>query len=668
MRKELLSLAALAFFAISASAQSLFEGAKTFNGKLERATKTTVLTPRSKALKKSAKAPRRADGIDVTKERYVGPYTSDSYASADYGIGLPSYPGQLGVASLWSADILQPFDGKVVNKMRLALASAATVQKAYVLGVSQTSIDTIAVGDVNKELAAGWTTVNFKKSFTINSSAYSAYLVGFDYTQSSDKKTNAGYPLSLVNEGTVATTYAYGDLGQGTNWYNIGADSYGSLSVQLIAEGTYNEKDMRVLDFAINYTYAKPGETVTLAALVNNFGSKAAGYDYTVTLDGKAITATEVKHQSSIAVMANDTLQATITLPSDLSLAEKHTVGFQVTKIAGETPTVATDDDAAAASFTAYSESVDRQKTLMEHFTSRSCTYCYLGEELISSLADNRDDLAMVSIHGNVVDPTKYPDYADPANNAQADSIFSILGTNSWPSASFNRSELADFEQSGSPVTYGLSFDEQDIDGAAQVLSLDIDDANAKTPSFTTLTVTPKYNGTKCVVTVSGKGVKDAAKYLANEGVYVYLAEDSLKYTQVSDGKLVDATHNHAFRVALGKGVLGNTITGWDGDNFTMTFTCDLDSAWKPQYMKAVAFVAPLFRKVQTYAELAVNQCEEAPLKFDATTAIRNIDVKSADNTAVVARYNLAGQRVNNSYKGVMIVKLANGKTVKVLK
>ena len=99
-----------------------------------------------------------------------------------------------------------------------------------------------------------------------------------------------------------------------------------------------------------------------------------------------------------------------------------------------------------------------------------------------------------------------------------------------------------------------------------------------------------------------------------------------------------------------------------------MTFTCDLDSAWKPQYMKAVAFVAPLFSKVQTYAELAVNQCEEAPLKFDATTAIRNIDVKSADNTAVVARYNLAGQRVNNSYKGVMIVKLANGKTVKVLK
>lgn len=55
-------------------------------------------------------------------------------------------------------------------------------------------------------------------------------------------------------------------------------------------------------------------------------------------------------------------------------------------------------------------------------------------------------------------------------------------------------------------------------------------------------------------------------------------------------------------------------------------------------------------------------------MQFDATTAIRNIDVKSADNTAVVARYNLAGQRVNNSYKGVMIVKLANGKSVKVLK
>ncbi|MGN1255195.1 MAG: hypothetical protein ACI4T9_11495 [Prevotella sp.] len=175
MRKELLSLAALAFLAISASAQSLFEGAKTFNGKLERATKTTVLTPRSKALKKSAKAPRRADGIDVTKERYVGAYTSDTYS--DNGLGLPTVPGQLGVASVWSPDILQPFDGKVTKKMRLALANSAPVQKAYILGASNAGIDTVAVADINKTLDAGWTTVSFRKAWTINSSAYSVYLV-----------------------------------------------------------------------------------------------------------------------------------------------------------------------------------------------------------------------------------------------------------------------------------------------------------------------------------------------------------------------------------------------------------------------------------------------------------------------------------------------------------
>lgn len=667
MRKELLSLTALAFLAISAQAQSILQSVKTFDGKLERATKTSVLSQRSKALKKSARAPRKADALDPTTQRYVGPYTSDTYASSGEGIGLPSYPGQLGVASVWSADILQPFDGKVVNKMRLALANSTTVQKAYVLGVSQTSIDTVAVGDVNKELAAGWTTVNFKKSFTINSSAYEGYLVGFDYTQSSDNKTVAGYPLSMVNEGNLVNTYIYGDLGEGTGWYNLGTD-YGNLSVQLLAEGTFNEKDMRVLDFELGSLYAKPGAALTLSAIVNNFGSKAAGYDYAVTVDGKAVTPTDVKQQSSLAVMANDTLQAKITLLSDLSLAEKHKVGFQITKIGGETPTVATDDDAASASFTAYSESVDRQKTLMEHFTSRTCTNCYLGEEIIDALDDYRTDVAKVSIHGNLIDTSKYPDYADPANNAQADSIFSILGAGGWPAASFDRSELADMEQFSSPVTYSIGYPEDYTDMVAQILSTDIDDANAKTPSFTTLTVTPKYNGSKVYVTVSGKGVKDAAKYLANEGVYVYLAEDSLKYTQVSAGKLVDATHNHAFRVALGKGILGNAITGWDGDNFTMTFTCDLDSAWKPQYMKAVAFVAPLFSKIQTYAELAVNQCEEAPLQYDATAAIRRIDATSDNNTAVVARYNLAGQRVNNSYKGVMIVKLANGKTVKVLK
>lgn len=52
---------------------------------------------------------------------------------------------------------------------------------------------------------------------------------------------------------------------------------------------------------------------------------------------------------------------------------------------------------------------------------------------------------------------------------------------------------------------------------------------------------------------------------------------------------------------------------------------------------------------------------------YDATsTGIKNIE--AADNQTVVARYNLAGQRVSNSNKGVSIVKFANGKTVKVMK
>lgn len=56
---------------------------------------------------------------------------------------------------------------------------------------------------------------------------------------------------------------------------------------------------------------------------------------------------------------------------------------------------------------------------------------------------------------------------------------------------------------------------------------------------------------------------------------------------------------------------------------------------------------------------------------YDATstptpTGIKNIE--AVDNQTVTARYNLAGQRVNSNYKGVTLVKFANGKTIKVLK
>ena len=50
---------------------------------------------------------------------------------------------------------------------------------------------------------------------------------------------------------------------------------------------------------------------------------------------------------------------------------------------------------------------------------------------------------------------------------------------------------------------------------------------------------------------------------------------------------------------------------------------------------------------------------------IEKPTAIESVG--SADNAVEVARYNAAGQRINGKQKGLNIVKLSNGTTLKVV-
>ena len=194
------------------------------------------------------------------------------------------------------------------------------------------------------------------------------------------------------------------------------------------------------------------------------------------------------------------------------------------------------------------------------------------------------------------------------------------------------------------------------------------DQTDENLPAFVNIDIVAKAdklaNGrSQMVVDVKGTGVKNAADFLKDYGLYVYVTEDGLVSSQIDKGKKIkNYVHDNTFRQCL-TNINGDNIT-WSGDNFDKQFTYDIPADYNASKMHVVAFVAPkLGNSATPMSELVVNQTNMVAVTVTAGIENTNAD---ADNE-IVARYNLAGQKIDTAQKGVNIVKYKNGKVMKVI-
>ena len=62
--------------------------------------------------------------------------------------------------------------------------------------------------------------------------------------------------------------------------------------------------------------------------------------------------------------------------------------------------------------------------------------------------------------------------------------------------------------------------------------------------------------------------------------------------------------------------------------------------------------------------KMALDNCEMA--KVEGASAVENVEVSDAD-AEVVAVYSITGQQLSAPQKGINIVRLSNGKTMKIM-
>ncbi len=654
MKKILLTLAAFLMTVGMATAQS----GKT--SKLDvKKVGTAVVQKRGGIIdlnkKGMQKAPQKITLAD--NQKLMGPYTTDDVATSQQGLGLPNFPGELGVGALLGKSDIARFDGGNIVKMRYGLANAAKVSSVFVYLIdADGNLTELFTEPVTGTSVAGWNEVTLSKPYTLDLTGCEGLLMGFDYTQISTNTIEA-YPLSVTGD-VATTTLVYGNLGQGQGWYNIGAESYGSLSVQAVVEKDYPDYDLGLGNLKA-YAYNKAGDKETFTFSISSFGKNVPQtYALDVAVDGQVVATYETPVALSDGTSA---LSGNIVLPAELA-AGKHTLKLSVAKINGEVPVSNTADDVVTEQFTVYTQSFPHQKQLVEHFTSTSCTYCPLGDAVLTALEGKRDDIARVSVHG-----IQNPNYPDPYYIEACDVIIGYEELAGFPSASYNRTAFDFGLGEGLTLTQSLGYNANYKDQVATWLSEAIDENGNEYPSFASINVAANYNPTdgKLTVKVNGETVGDFAAVMGADAVLnVCLVEDGLVSRQLNGSNWITAyTHNNVLRKYVSN-VAGDAIN-FNGNSYENDYVVDFASNWKPENMRVVAFISrPLLS--ESLLDKFVTNTETAALTVGDPAGIESAK-GDANGVSEVARYTTNGVRLSAPQKGINIVKMSNGETRKVV-
>ncbi len=580
----------------------------------------------------------------LENQRIMGHFDSDAIATQ--GAAITTATGDLTIGTILDADEIDIFNGGKIVKFRVGLAESTPVSKVFVVPVAaEGAYGTMVQWDCNVS-EVGWNEVVLTTPYQLNLTDGGRLMIGFVYKQTSSNK-----PLSLVQEGEIYDTYIYKKAGGQYRWANAGLKSKGNLCVQCVVESDYFPEVMIKAGGLECPAFWSKGEMMPFSFKVKNRGDKtldAQSLTFDVKVDGEKVG----DIFNSEAIEPGDTITVQGSLVTDDLLSGNHTLTIDGAMAGEEVLNYVFPLD---ASFMLYSAVYPRQKHMVEQYTSTYCTYCPLGNSMLSILTQQRDDIIWVGVHANF-------NGTDPMSTVQGDSIMNFVANSSYPSASFDRSTGW---ESPRQLVNSIGYYEEYHEQIAGELGQFFDYIAELNPTFATIEINPVVDleTREAVITVSGEMSPDFDLLLGdNCRLSVYLTEDSIIARQLNNGSWVSQyVHNGVFRCALGsvKGVEFNKT----GDGYSNEFTMTIPDEWNIDNMKVVAFISrPL--DGGDFTDMYLNNAEVARL----VNPSHGIDEILTDDEAVpVEYYDVMGRKMEGPRHGINIVKMSNGTAKKVL-
>lgn len=686
--------AALAMMAMTANAQSM----KHINMNASSQTWAEASTPQ-KVENSTRKVATRAGSDIADNQRYINYSYDESY------VWPATFPadtqGAISLGTLFYSDAFKNFEGCKIVGARFYVNIPIGASK---VGICHVKIEnnTPYVGDIlaSKEVpstVAHWNYVWFDEPYKIDTKNFDGLLPYYDFTPS-NMSADAGYPIA--SSGTYAGTcgaLAYGDVDgkhdqSSWTWQPIYLGTDGSnLMIQLIIEkedGNFILHDL-VLDKIAMSPFVKNNTKTGLAFTCHNDGrDNITNVKFGIEVDGEKMgTFTYDKTTAGDAfkeITNADYSNIPVGLPVDKDWAiGEHEVTVYPVLVEGKEPAGDLTNDKLTTKFKVYKENFDRTKNLVEFYACQMSKYTYFADQVLTKTAKARedDDLAIVSIHGesqqtnedgsveNLEDVFTVPEATKLAN----------YSTPSDGSGAFNRyfydNDVINYEKA---LTVNMAAqDASDQDNVVSMLNTIINESATYYPSFSTVGIDSKLDDTtgKLTIKVMGKLINGYQKLIGDDArLTVYLTEDGVIGKQNTGGSIAKprATHNYVLRKIV-TGTLGDALQT-NGNSYENDYEVELDDAWKSKNMHIIAFVSRPMKETEKDGKTALASAMN-DLWVDNTNmvAVGESDLTGISNVInwnevkEVGRYTIDGQKLNAPTKGINLVKLSNGQTIKVI-
>ena len=690
MRNIYLMSAALVLMTMSANAQSM----KRINKETTAKTWVETATPQ-KAAKKIA---TRAGELEAN-QRYINYSYDESY------VWPSTFPadtqGAISLGTLFYSDAFKKYEGCKIVGARFYVNIPIGASK---VGVCHVKIEnnTPYVGDIlaSKEVpstVAHWNYVWFDEPYKIDTKTFDGLLPYYDFTPS-NMSADAGYPIA--SSGTWAGTcgaLAYGDVDgkhdpNSWAWQPIYLGTDGSnLMIQLIIEkedGNFIIHDL-VMDKIAMSPFVKNDTKTGVAFTCHNDGrDNITNVKFGIEVDGEKMgTFTYDKDNvgDNFREITNaDYSNIPVGLPinKDWAIGE-HEVTVYPVLVEGKEPEGDLTNDKLTTKFKVYKDNFDRTKNLVEFYACQLSKYTYFADQVLDKTAKARedDDLAIVSIHGESQQVNKdgsVETLTDVFTVPEANKL-AYYSTPSDGSGAFNRyfydNDVINTEKA---LTVNMAAqDASDQENVVGMLNTIIDESAAYYPSFSTVGIESKLDDAtgKLSIKVMGKLINGYQKLIGDDArLTVYLTEDKVIGKQNTGGSTAKPrfTHNYVLRKIV-TGTLGDALQT-NGNSYENDYEVELDNAWKSNNMHIIAFVSRPMKEQEKDGKTAlasamndlwVDNTNMVAVGESDFTGISNIinwnDVKE------VGRYTIDGQKLNAPTKGINLVKLSNGQTIKVI-
>lgn len=687
--------AALAMMAMTANAQSM----KHIN--MNASSQNWAVTSAPQKVENSTRKVATRAGSDITdNQRYINYSYDESY------VWPATFPadtqGAISLGTLFYSDAFTKFEGCKIVGARFYVNIPIGASK---VGICHVKIEnnTPYVGDIlaSKEVpstVAHWNYVWFDEPYKIDTKNFDGLLPYYDFTPS-NMSADAGYPIA--SSGTYAGTcgaLAYGDVDgkhdqSSWAWQPIYLGTDGSnLMIQLIIEkedGNFIIHDL-VMDKIAMSPFVKNDTKTGLAFTCHNDGrDNITNVKFGIEVDGvKLGTFTYNKDnlgENFKEITNADYSNIPVGLPIDKDWAiGEHEVTVYPVLVEGKEPAGDLTNDKLTTKFKVYKDNFDRTKNLVEFYACQMSKYTYFADQVLDKTAKARedDDLAIVSIHGESQQQNEdgtVETLSDVFTVPEANKL-AYYSTPSDGSGAFNRyfydNDVINYEKA---LTVNMAAQAaSDQENVVGMLNTIINESATYYPSFSTVGIDSKLDDTtgKLTIKVMGKLINGYQELIGDDArLTVYLTEDKVTGRQSTGGSTIKPrfTHNHVLRKIV-TGTLGDALQT-NGNSYENDYEVELDDAWKSQNMHIIAFVSrPMTEKevdgktalASAMNDLWVDNTNMVVVGESDLTGISN-NVINWNDVKEVGRYTIDGQKLNAPMKGVNLVKLSNGKTIKVV-